>query len=146
MLALVQRVSRASVAVGGQQIAAIDAGLLALACALPSDDDAAAAKLAERIARLRIMSDEGGKMNRSLIDTGGACLVVSAFTLAADASTGRRPFFGAAAPPKQARELCASLAHELRALGIAVSEGQFGADMQVALVNDGPVALLLDSC
>ncbi len=146
MLALVQRISQASVSVGGQQITAIDAGLLALACALPSDDAAAAAKLADRIARLRIMSDERGKMNRSLIDAGGACLVVSAFTLAADASAGRRPFFGAAAPPEQARAMCDILARELRGLGIAVSEGQFGADMQVALVNDGPVALLLDSC
>ena len=145
MIALLQRVSDASVSVAGRKIAAIGPGLLALVCALRTDSLQCPAALAGKMANLRIFSDEHGQMNRSLLDTGGECLLVSQFTLAADVSRGRRPYFGAAADPDQARRLCASLAAELRKLKVPTREGSFGATMQVALTNDGPVTLMLEA-
>ena len=144
MLALLQRVSCASVAVAGERIAEIGPGLVALVCALPSDSRRDAAAMAGKIANVRIFSDEKQRMNRSLLDTGGSCLLISQFTLAADLSRGRRPHFKAAAEPEQARRLCADLADELRSLAVPTREGRFAADMQVTLTNDGPVTLMLE--
>ncbi|MGZ3216247.1 D-aminoacyl-tRNA deacylase [Paracoccus sp. T5] len=145
MRALVQRVAEASVAVEGQQIGQIGPGLLVLVCAMQGDDDSAADKLAARVARLRIFRDDQGRMNRALLDTGGAALVVSQFTLAADTRTGNRPGFSSAAAPEDGRRLYEAFAQALRQLGIATETGQFGADMQVRLLNDGPVTIWLDS-
>lgn len=145
MRALLQRVSRASVSVAGEEIAAIGPGLLILLCAMRGDSEATAEALAGRIARLRIFRDAEGKMNRSLLDTGGAALVVSQFTLAADTSRGNRPGFSAAAPPEEGERLYLAFAEALRGKGIPVATGRFGADMDVALVNQGPVTIWLDS-
>ncbi|MFV0302769.1 MAG: D-aminoacyl-tRNA deacylase [Paracoccus sp. (in: a-proteobacteria)] len=145
MRALLQRVSRASVTVEGQIIGRTGPGLLILACAMKGDDETTAEKLAGRIARLRIFRDAAGKMNRSVADLGGGCLVVSQFTLAADNSSGNRPGFSAAAAPEDGRRLYEHLAESLRKLGLPVETGQFGADMQVELVNDGPVTIWLDT-
>lgn len=145
MRALVQRVTQASVEVEGQPIGCIDAGLLILVCAMQGDDDNAAGKLAARVARLRIFRDDQGRMNRSLLDTGGAALVISQFTLAADTRTGNRPGFSSAAAPEEGRRLYEAFAQALRQLDIATETGRFGADMQVRLLNDGPVTIWLDS-
>jgi len=145
MRALVQRVTEASVEVEGRPIGRIGPGLLVLACAMRGDDEAMAEKLAARVARLRIFGDEAGRMNRSLIDMGGGALVVSQFTLAADTRSGNRPGFSGAAKPDVAEALYAHFARSLAALDIPVQMGRFGADMSVALVNDGPVTLWLDS-
>ena len=145
MRALVQRVTEASVAVEGQVIGQTGPGLMVLVCAMRGDDAAAADKLAARVAKLRIFRDEAGKMNRSLVDTGGGALVVSQFTLAADTSTGNRPGFSAAAAPEDGRRLYERFAAALGDHGIAVQTGQFGADMKVQLVNDGPVTIWMDS-
>lgn len=145
MRALVQRVSRAEVRVAGDRVGEIGPGLLVLVCAMQGDTDAAAAPFAAKIAKLRIFSDEGGKMNRSLLDTGGAALVVSQFTLAADTSRGNRPGFSAASPPADGERLYTAFADALAALGVPVARGQFGADMQVSLINDGPVTIWLDT-
>lgn len=145
MRALVQRVAEASVAVEGQKIGQIGPGLLVLVCAMQGDDDSAADKLAARVARLRIFRDDQGRMNRALLDTGGAALVVSQFTLAADTRTGNRPGFSSAAAPEDGRRLYEAFAQALRRLGIATETGRFGADMQVRLLNDGPVTIWLDS-
>lgn len=145
MRALLQRVSRASVSVAGEEIAAIGPGLLILLCAMRGDSEATAEALAGRIARLRVFRDAEGKMNRSLLDTGGAALVVSQFTLAADTSRGNRPGFSAAAPPEEGERLYLAFAEALRGKGIPVATGRFGADMDVALVNQGPVTIWLDS-
>ena len=107
----------------------------------PKDAD----QLASKISKLRIFTDEAGKMNRSLIDIGGSALVVSQFTLAADTSRGNRPGFSSAAPPEEGRKLYEYFAQALAALGVQVETGEFGADMQVALVNDGPVTIWLDT-
>ena len=145
MRALLQRVSAAEVAVGGEIIGRIGNGLLVLVCAVQGDGLAEAEALAARTARLRIFRDAAGKMNRSLADTGGAALVVSQFTLAADTSRGNRPGFSAAAPPDLGRQLCDHFAASLRALNIVTQTGRFGADMAVTLTNDGPVTILLES-
>ena len=145
MRALVQRVARASVTVDGNVIGQIGPGLLVLACAMGGDDPSAAEKLAARIARLRIFRDADGRMNRSVSDIGGACLVVSQFTLAADTRSGNRPGFSAAAPPEQGEALYLHLAAALRGAGLPVETGRFGADMQVSLINDGPVTIWLDT-
>ena len=145
MRALLQRVSQASVTVDGQVIGRTGPGLLILACAMRGDDEATAEKLAARIAKLRIFRDEAGKMNRSVSDVGGGCLVVSQFTLAADNSSGNRPGFSAAAAPEEGRRLYEHLAQALRDLGLPVETGAFGADMKVELLNDGPVTIWLDS-
>ncbi|MFD1795340.1 D-tyrosyl-tRNA(Tyr) deacylase [Paracoccus aurantiacus] len=145
MRALIQRVTDASVTVDDRITGQIGPGLLILVCAMQGDDQTAADKLAARVAKLRIFRDEAGKMNRSLLDTGGAALVVSQFTLAADTRTGNRPGFSSAAPPDQGQALYEHFAQALRDLGIAVEMGEFGADMQVALTNSGPVTIWMDT-
>ena len=145
MRALIQRVLEASVTVDGKIIGEIGPGLLILACAMAGDPIEAPEKLAAKIAKLRIFPDEAGRMNRSLIDTHKSALVVSQFTLAADTSRGNRPGFSAAAPPEEGAERVETFAVALEALGIDVAKGRFGADMKVALVNDGPVTIWLDT-
>ena len=145
MRALIQRVSEASVTVDGTRIAEIGPGLLILACAMSGDTDDLPAKLAARIAKLRIFQDDAGKMNLSLRDTGGAALVVSQFTLGADTSRGNRPGFSAAAPPSDGERLYLALADALKTEGIDTQTGQFGADMKVRLLNDGPVTIWMDT-
>ena len=144
MRALVQRVSAASVSVDGEIIGEIGHGVLILICAMAGDDAAKGRTLAAKIAKLRIFKDEAGKMNRSLADTGGAALIVSQFTLAADTSRGNRPGFSAAAPPDVGEALYRSFTEDMAALGITVANGRFGADMAVSLTNDGPVTIWLD--
>ena len=144
MRALLQRVSEASVEVGGERIAEIGPGLLALVAAGTGDSDQNARRLAEKIARVRIFGDDQGRMNRSLIDVAGSVLCVSQFTLYADLARGNRPGFTAAAPPEQGRTLVDAVADQLRLNGLDVQTGRFGAHMQVALVNDGPVTIWLD--
>ncbi|MDP3340683.1 D-aminoacyl-tRNA deacylase [Frigidibacter sp.] len=145
MRALIQRVSEARVSVGGRVTGEIGPGLLILVCAMQGDGEAEAAALAARIAKLRIFKDESGKMNLALAEAGGAALVVSQFTLAADTSRGNRPGFSTAAPPEEGRRLYEQFSSDLRALGFTVANGEFGADMQVALVNDGPVTIWMDT-
>jgi D-tyrosyl-tRNA(Tyr) deacylase len=145
MRAVLQRVSQASVTVGDEVVGAIGQGLLILLGIGVGDSEAEARLLAEKTANLRIFADEEGRFNRSLLDIGGEALVVSQFTLYADTRRGRRPSFSDAAPPEIAAPLVDIFADELRRLGVAVSTGRFGAMMRVALVNDGPVTILLDS-
>ena len=145
MRALIQRVTDASVTVDDRIIGKIGPGLLILVCAMQGDVEASAEKLAARISKLRIFRDEAGKMNRSLLDTGGEALVVSQFTLAADTRSGNRPGFSAAAPPEEGQALYEHFAQSLRDLGITVATGEFGADMQVALTNSGPVTIWMDT-
>ena len=145
MRAVLQRVSAASVTVAGAKIGAIDAGVLILVCAMPEDDETTAEALALKVSKLRLFKDEAGKMNLSLLQTGGAALVVSQFTLAADTARGTRPGFSRAAKPDHAKALYLHFVAALRRLEIAVETGEFGADMSVALVNDGPVTLCLDT-
>jgi len=145
MRALIQRVSRAEVTVEDRSIGRIGPGLMVLVCAMQGDPDDAPAKLAARIARLRIFRDEAGKMNRSVTDIGGAVLVVSQFTLAADTRTGNRPGFSSAEAPARGEALYLAFAQALRDLGLPVETGAFGADMAVSLVNDGPVTIWMDS-
>lgn len=145
MRAVLQRVSQASVTVGDEVVGAIGQGLLILLGVGIGDSQAEARLLAEKTANLRIFADEEGRFNLSLLDTGGEALVVSQFTLYADTRRGRRPSFSDAAPPEIAAPLVDIFADELRRLGVAVSTGRFGAMMRVALVNDGPVTILLDS-
>lgn len=144
MKALLQRVSEASVKVDGAVIGEIGPGLLILVCAMQGDDDAKPAQLASKVAKLRIFTDDAGKMNRSLLDTGGSALVVSQFTLAADTSRGNRPGFSQAAPPDVGRNLYEMFVQALRDLGIVIATGQFGADMKVSLINDGPVTISME--
>jgi len=138
-------VSRAKVEVEGRITGEIEHGLLILVCAMQGDGDGEAEKLAGRISKLRIFKDEAGKMNRALPDVGGACLVVSQFTLAADTSRGNRPGFSTAAPPEEGNRLYELFSNNLRALGLRVENGEFGADMAVSLVNDGPVTIWMDT-
>ena len=139
-----QRVTGARVRVDGQVVGEIGAGLCALVGVTHDDDGAVAAKLAGKVANLRVFDDEDGAMNRSLLDTGGAALVVSQFTLYGDTVRGRRPSWVAAARPEQAEPLIDAFGRELEGLGVPVATGRFRADMQVELVNDGPVTLLLE--
>ncbi|MDZ4073737.1 MAG: D-aminoacyl-tRNA deacylase [Hylemonella sp.] len=141
MLALLQRVLQARVEVDGHTIGQIDAGLLVLVCAERGDTEAIADKLLAKILKLRIFSDEAGKMNKSVQDVGGGLLVVSQFTLAADTSGGNRPSFTNAAPPDEGRRLYDYFVVQARASHPVVQTGQFAADMQVHLVNDGPVTI-----
>jgi D-tyrosyl-tRNA(Tyr) deacylase len=143
MLALLQRVSEARVEVDGHTVGAIDAGLLILVCAERGDTSVVAGKLLAKILKLRIFSDDAGKMNRSVQDVGGGLLIVSQFTLAADTSGGNRPSFGNAAPPDEGRRLYDDFVAQARAAHPVVQTGQFAADMQVHLVNDGPVTIPL---
>ena len=144
MKALLQRVTRASVTVDGQIVGQIGPGLLILICAMPDDTEAEVDKLSAKIAKLRIFKDEAGKMNLSLRDMGGQALIVSQFTLAADLR-GNRPGFSYAAPPDLAKQLYESFSAKVAALGINVQNGIFGADMDVALNNDGPVTIWMDT-
>lgn len=144
MRALLQRVTKASVTVDDKVIGEIGPGLLILVCAMQGDTAAASATLAAKISKLRIFKDEAGKMNRSLLDIGGAALIVSQFTLAADTSRGNRPGFSQAAPPDEGRALYERFINDVSTLGIAVQTGSFGADMAVSLTNDGPVTLWMD--
>ena len=144
MRALVQRVSEAAVRVDGEVLGEIGPGLLVLVCAMQGDDDAKPRLLAEKLSKLRIFKDEAGKMNLALKDTGGAALVVSQFTLAADTSRGNRPGFSSAAPPAEGERLYERFAEEVAALGIPTARGRFGADMKVSLVNDGPVTIWVE--
>lgn len=141
MLALVQRVSEARVEVDDQVVGAIGAGLLVLVCAEPGDTDLQAGKLVDKLLKLRIFSDDAGKMNRSVVDTGGGLLIVSQFTLAADVSGGNRPSFTGAAGPELGRRLYEKVLELARARHPQVAAGQFGADMKVSLTNDGPVTI-----
>jgi len=141
MLALLQRVQQARVEIDGQSVGAIDAGLLVFVCAERGDTEALADKLLAKILKLRIFADEAGKMNRSVVDVGGGLLIVSQFTLAADTSGGNRPSFTAAAPPDEGRRLYDYFVEQTRASHPMVQTGQFAADMQVHLVNDGPVTI-----
>ena len=144
MRIVVQRVSEAQVTVDGAVIGAINHGLFLLVGVGPHDTEAIADALADKIARLRIFEDDAGKMNRAALDCGAAVLVVSQFTLYADTSHGRRPSFLGAAPPEIAAPLVERIITTLRALGLTVATGQFGAHMQVSLINDGPVTVILE--
>ena len=144
MRALVQRVSEAAVRVDGEVIGACGPGLLILVCAMAGDCDRQAEQFAAKIAKLRVFPDAEGKMNRALLDIGGAALVVSQFTLAADTSRGNRPGFSSAAAPAEGERLYEYFAGQLAALGVPVQTGRFGADMKVSLVNDGPVTIWLE--
>ena len=143
MIALVQRVARARVAVAGRTVGAIEHGLLVFVCAEPQDDEAAAAKLVAKLLKLRIFADDAGKMNRSGQDVAGGLLIVSQFTLAADTRAGNRPSFTGAAPAALGRALYEIVLRLAREAHPIVACGEFGADMQVHLVNDGPVTIPL---
>lgn len=145
MRAVVQRVREASVSVGREVLAAIDEGLLVLLGVGQEDGEEDVRYLADKLVHLRIFEDSEGKMNRSVLETGGAVLVVSQFTLFGDCRKGRRPSFVGAAEPGRAEELYRQLAGEIKRKGVPVKTGQFKAMMDVALVNDGPVTLLIDS-
>jgi D-tyrosyl-tRNA(Tyr) deacylase len=142
---VLQRVSQASVTVEGREVGRIGHGLLALVGVAAGDTEEDARALAKKTAEVRIFSDAEGRFNLSVQDVGGAVLVVSQFTLLADARKGRRPSFTEAAPPDLARPLVDCYAEALRGRGLTVATGRFGAHMDVALVNDGPVTLLLDT-
>ena len=141
MQALIQRVTHASVSVGNETIGAIGPGLLVLLCAERGDTDAVADRLLAKLLKLRIFSDEAGKMNRSVQDVAGGLLIVSQFTLAADTSGGNRPSFTGAAAPDEGRRLYEHFVAQARSAHPVVQTGRFAADMQVALVNDGPVTI-----
>lgn len=145
MRACIQRVSKASVTVDGEVTGAIERGLLVLLGVADDDEDKDLRWMADKIVDLRIFEDDAGKMNRSLADVGGAMLVVSQFTLLGDCRKGRRPSFVHAAPPETAERMYGQFVEQVRARGIEVATGVFRAHMDVALVNDGPVTLLLDS-
>lgn len=145
MRAVVQRVTQARVTVDGQTVGQVGPGLLVYAAAAPDDVDADLAYIADKVAHLRIFPDEEGKMNRSLLNTGGDVLLVSAFTVQADARKGRRPSFDASAPGEVAAPLIERLVAAIRAHGLKVETGRFAAYMQVESVNDGPICILLDS-
>ena len=145
MRALLQRVSEAQVRVNGAEIGACGRGLMILVCAMQGDTDEDATRLALKISKLRICTDDGGKMNRSVLDIAGEALVVSQFTLAADTSRGNRPGFSAAAPPEEGKALYEKFARNLAELGVPVATGEFGADMKVSLINDGPVTIFMES-
>ncbi|HCE27804.1 MAG TPA: D-tyrosyl-tRNA(Tyr) deacylase [Comamonadaceae bacterium] len=141
MIALLQRVRQARVEVEGTTVGAIDSGLLVLVCAERGDSEAEADRLLAKILKQRIFSDDAGKMNKSVQDIGGGLLLVSQFTLAADTSGGNRPGFSQAAAPDEGRRLYNYLVERARAAHPLVQTGQFAADMQVHLVNDGPVTI-----
>ena len=143
MLSLLQRVSQAGVEIDGQIVGQIDTGLLVFVCAERGDGEAQADRLLAKILKLRIFSDEAGKMNKSVQDVNGGLLIVSQFTLAADTTGGNRPSFGNAAAPDEGRRLYDYFVENARAAHPQVQTGQFGADMQVHLVNDGPVTIPL---
>jgi D-tyrosyl-tRNA(Tyr) deacylase len=141
VIALVQRVAQARVDVAGRTVGSIGAGLLVFVCAEPDDTEAVADKLVAKLLKLRIFSDGAGKMNRSVVDVAGGLLIVSQFTLAADTSAGNRPSFIGAAPPELGRRLYEHVVSSARNRHPEVECGEFGAAMQVHLVNDGPVTI-----
>jgi D-tyrosyl-tRNA(Tyr) deacylase len=143
--ALLQRVSRAEVRVDDASVGEIGRGLVVLVGVGPDDDEAVADALARQVAELRILADDAGRTNLSLLDVGGGALVVSQFTLFADTRRGRRPGFTGAAPPDQAERLYERFAEALAGLGVPVATGRFGASMAVELVNDGPFTIWLDT-
>jgi D-tyrosyl-tRNA(Tyr) deacylase len=145
MRAVVQRVSRANVSVDGRTAGEIGPGLMVLVAVGKEDTAATASSMAEKVANLRIFGDDAGKMNRSLLEMGGAALAVSQFTLYGDARGQRRPSFIQAAPPELGKALYGEFVRALQALGVRVETGVFQAHMSVELVNDGPVTILLDS-
>jgi D-tyrosyl-tRNA(Tyr) deacylase len=145
MRAVIQRVKESSVAIDGQTVGRSQQGLMVLIGVEEGDTDKDLAYMADKVPNLRIFEDENGKMNRSLMDMGGQILAISQFTLLGDARTGRRPSFTAAARPDTAVPMYEALVEKWRSLGIHVETGVFGADMQVSLINDGPVTILLDS-
>ncbi len=142
---MLQRVARASVSVDGERVASIGVGFLLLVGVGHDDGPAEAERLAEKVSALRVFADEAGKMNRAIADVGGEALVVSQFTLYADLRKGRRPSWTDAAEPGKAAELVDAFAAALERQGLPVATGVFGADMQVELLNDGPVTLVLDT-
>ena len=144
MKCLLQRVTQASVTVAGEAVGEIDRGLLVLVGVEPGDTEQTVTRMAERLLRYRVFPDAEGKMNLNVAQVQGSILLVSQFTLAADTTSGNRPGFSTAAPPEQASNLCNQLADALRKGDVRVEAGRFGADMQVALVNDGPVTFLLE--
>jgi D-tyrosyl-tRNA(Tyr) deacylase len=144
MRALVQRVTEARVTVDGDQVGEIGSGLLVLVGVTHDDTPQIASRLADKVGNLRVFDDDAGVMNRTLLDIEGEALVVSQFTLYGDASRGRRPSWTAAARPEVAEPLCDAFASDLKDVGVRVKTGRFRADMQVALVNDGPVTLMLE--
>jgi len=143
--ALLQRTSRARVRVAGEVLGEVGAGLVALLGVGPDDDEAVADALARRVTELRIFDDDAGRTNLSLVDVGGAVLLVSQFTLYADTRRGRRPGFTGAAAPELAERLYVRFGEALRGLGVTVATGRFGAVMEVELVNDGPFTIWLDT-
>ena len=145
MKAVIQRVTRASVEVEGREVGAIGTGLLVLLGVAKGDGEPDCRFMVEKLRGLRIFADEAGKMNRSLVEAGGAILLVSQFTLLGNTKSGRRPGFEDAAPPEDAKRLYEQVSAALKALGTAVETGVFAAYMKVELVNDGPVTFLLDS-
>lgn len=145
MKAVIQRVKEASVSINNKEVSGISNGLLVLLGIAEGDTEEQVRKLAKKIADLRVMADDQGKMNRSVKDIAGELLVVSQFTLLADTSRGHRPSFVKAAEPKRAKELYALFVEELRKLDIPVKTGKFGEYMQISLVNDGPVTIVLGS-
>ena len=145
MKCLLQRVTQASVTVAGEAVGEIDQGVLVLVGVEPGDTEQTVTRMAERLLRYRVFPDAEGKMNLNVAQAGGAILLVSQFTLAADTTSGNRPGFSTAAPPEQASNLCDQLADALRKGDVQVETGRFGADMRVALVNDGPVTILLEA-
>lgn len=145
MKALLQRVSQARVDVAGQTIGAIDQGLMVLIGIEPQDTPASADKMLHKLLNYRVFSDADGKMNLSLTDVNGGLLLVSQFTLAADTKSGMRPSFSKAAPPALGAELFGYLVTKAKSSHAAAEKGQFGADMQVHLINDGPVTFLLET-
>ncbi|MDQ3784049.1 MAG: D-aminoacyl-tRNA deacylase [Actinomycetota bacterium] len=145
MRAVIQRVTRARVGIGERSVGSVGRGVLVFVGVSPRDGADEARWLADKVANLRIFPDDAGKMNRSLLDIGGEALVVSQFTLYGDARKGRRPSFVHAAAGANAQRLYEGLAGALSSLGIATATGEYGADMQVELINDGPVTILLDS-
>lgn len=145
MRAVVQRVAEARVRVGSEVVGEIGPGLCVLLGVAREDDEAAAQRLAAKVARLRIFEDEDGKFDRSVLDTGNSALVVSNFTLLGDTARGNRPSFTDAAPPEEAERLYEAFSSALRELGATVETGRFGARMRVELANDGPVTITLDA-
>jgi len=145
MIALIQRVSQASVVIDGKMVGQVDAGLLALIGVQPNDNQTSAEKLLQKVINYRVFADSDGKMNLSLNDVGGGLLLVPQFTLAADTQSGRRPSFTTAAAPTLGQELFETLMEKAQQQHHSVASGQFGADMKVSLINDGPVTFWLEA-
>lgn len=145
MRALIQRVSEAAVRVDGEVVGEINQGLLVLICAMKGDTNAEADRLAAKISKMRIFTDENGKMNKSVLDIGGSALVVSQFTLSADTKGGNRPGFSTACGAEEGNAFYEYFAEALAKTNVPIAKGIFGADMKVSLVNDGPVTIWIDT-